>query len=316
MVRLVLLIVSVAIAWIVAAQPPQSAPNEAAPAAAPPPCATPKELAQLSGTIVYEGDPVEGADPRRGFDIWVVGAPEWTPRLVVGDPGFDGHPAWSPAGDRIVYSAHGSRNPDLYVVNPDGANRTRLTFDKGRDDYPKWLAEGVVYRTGGRFKLIDPATGRSMPYELVPADIEDFAWSPDRSQLAVVNADARLYLAKSDGTKTRQLTNRFPREIHPFWSPDGKHVAYSVGDGRRDGKWDVYLLNLDTGAEKRVTDNPGADWACGWSPDGKWILITSEYNGNWDIYAIRPDGANRIRITCHQGNARYASWTAAEPLRK
>ena len=70
------------------------------------PCATPEQLRALfSGTIVYEGDPVEGADPERSFDIWVIGAPDWTPRLVAGDAGFDGHPAWGPVWWRPDISA-------------------------------------------------------------------------------------------------------------------------------------------------------------------------------------------------------------------
>ena len=55
----------------------------------PPPCASAAELSFLSGTIVYEGDPVEGEDPERSFDIWVIGAPDWTPKLVAGGPGCD-----------------------------------------------------------------------------------------------------------------------------------------------------------------------------------------------------------------------------------
>jgi TolB protein len=89
--------------------------------------------------------------------------------------------------------------------------------------------------------------------------------------------------------------------------------VYSAGDGRRDGEWDVYILDAESGENQRVTTNPGPDWACDWSPDGEWLLIASAYAGNWDIYAIRPDGSERTRITCHAGNARYASWAHRTP---
>lgn len=279
------------------------------------PCASSAELAQLSGTIVYEGDPVEGADPARNFEVWVVGSPDWSPQLVAGGPGFDGHPAWSPDGRRIVYSSHAGRTPDLYVVNPDGSDPRRITHSEGRADYPKWLPEGIVYKSRGKWLIIDADDGTSRPYARIGPEIDDFALSPDGLRAVVVKRgpglsdSSHLYLADRDGVIVRQLTNRFRREIHPAWSPDGTQIVYSGGDGTRNGQWEVFLLDVETGESRQVTQNPGADWACGWSPDGEWILMVSEYKENWDVYAIRPDGSNRIRITCHAGNARYATWT-------
>lgn len=287
-----------------------------------PPCATPAELSKLSGTIVYEGDPIEGADPKRDFDIWVIGAPDWTPRLLVGSPGFDGHPVWSPDGTRVAYSSHRDRNPDLYVINADGTNHIRLTNDEGRDDYPTWIAEGIVYKRETAWHLVSPDARSTRAVTKFDESVDRFAVSTDGSRIALVKQSLgsiggyHLFLADASGKIIRQLTNDLPREIHPCWSPDGKQIAYSGGDGRRDGIWDVYLLDVETGDTRKVTTNPGPDWACGWSPDGKWLLITSAYGNNWDIYAIRPDGSGRLRITCHAGDARYASWTAAEPLKK
>lgn len=286
-----------------------------------PPCASPEQLASLfSGTIVYEGDPVEGEDPARSFDVWVIGAPDWTPKLVAGDPGFDGHPSWSPDGQRIVYSAHGQRNPDLFLIDPDGRNRTRLTYAEGRDDYPKWLPEGIVYTSGRKRNVIDPASREIRPYDAVGPDVEGYTFSPDRKRMVFTKRlpisieTYRLFLAKADGTVIRQLTDEHPREIQPQWSPVDNRIAYTGGTGGRSGTWEVYVLDLDTGEKRQLTDNPGADWAQGWSPDGEWVLIASEYEGDWDVYAIRPDGTDRIRITCHSGNARGPSWTSAQTL--
>lgn len=282
-----------------------------------PPCATPEQLAQLSGTIVYEGDPIAGPDPVRDFDIWAMGAPHWKTVLIAGGRGFDGHPNWSPEGDRIVYSAHGGGNADLYLINPANGDRERLTDAEGRDDYPRWLRDGITYRNGNVQYLINSSTRERKPYEKL-AGIENFTVSPDGKRMVVSKTApihplaCHLYLTDEQGDPIRQLTNAFAVETHPFWSPLDNRIVYSGGDGTRNGKWDVFILNLDTDTTARVTQNPGADWACGWSPDGQWLLIASEYNDNWDVYVIRPDGSDRLRITCHEGNARYAHWTAAE----
>jgi TolB protein len=287
----------------------------------PPPCATPEQLSSLlSGTIVYEGDPVEGEDANRSFDVWVIGAPDWTTKLVVGDPGFDGHPAWSPDGQRIVYSAHGQQNPDLFVINPDGSNRIRLTTAEGRDDYPTWFPEGIVYRSATGSKVIDVQSRIIRPYEVLGPEIEGFSWSPDRTRvvfsqrLPAVIERYRLFLAAMDGTVIRELPSEHARAIQPHWSPVDNRIIYTAGSGGRTGDFEVYVLDLDSGTNEQLTVNPGVDWASGWSPDGEWVLISSEYGGNWDVYAMRPDGTDRIRITCHRGVARGPSWTSAEPL--
>src|SRR4051812_35593673 len=43
--------------------------------------------------------------------------------------------SWSPDGSRIVFSSHrdGSSSEEIYVMNADGSDQRRLTFDSGRD---------------------------------------------------------------------------------------------------------------------------------------------------------------------------------------
>lgn len=282
------------------------------------PCPTSDDLSELSGRIVYEGDPVEGPDPKRGFEVWVVEAPEWEPRLVGGGPGFDGHPAWSPDRAWIVYSSHGGRSADLYVVRFDGSERRQLTSAEGDEDYPLWLPEGIVYRTHTGWEIIDPEGGPVKPFGAITRRDEQIDLSPDRERIAVVRRSPRsiagmdFLLLDRAGETVRTLPGDGLTRVHPRWSPDSTRLLYSEGDGTRDGEWDVFMHDVATDERVQLTNRPGPDWTCGFSPDGAWVLIASAYDGNWDLYAIRPDGSGRIRITCHAGNARGAAWAAEE----
>ena len=279
----------------------------------PPPCATPEELAALGGTIVYEGDPPDGPDPALGFEVFVIGAPDWQPRHIAGGPDFDGHPSWSPDGSRIVYQSNAAGNADLFLVDPDGTRLEALAASDGDEVYPHWLSEGIVYRRGLQHRLIDLDTGERAPFLALGPDIDRFTFSPDRSQTVVSKGFFRtwhLFLAEPDGTIIEQLTDDCDMEAHPSWAPNGSRVSYSCK--QRDA-WDVRIIDVDTREISVVTTQPGEDWNGGWAANGERVLVASAYDGNWDIYAIRPDGTERLRVTCHAGAARYPSWTAAEP---
>ena len=42
-------------------------------------------------------------------------------------------------------------------------------------------------------------------------------------------------------------------------------------------------MNADGTGVRRVTSNPEFDWMQGWSPDGKWVLTASEFEGNYKL---------------------------------
>ncbi len=54
----------------------------------------------------------------------------------------------------------------------------------------------------------------------------------------------------------------------------------------------------------QMTDTPFGEFEPAWSPDGKWIVFTSNRakadmrgKGNWDIWAIDRDGKNLMQLT-------------------
>ena len=53
---------------------------------------------------------------------------------------------------------------------------------------------------------------------------------------------------------------------------------------RQNGYWDLYILDLETGEQTRLTDTPEYEGSPTWSPDGQWIAY-ERYNGvSLDIY--------------------------------
>jgi Tol biopolymer transport system component len=97
-----------------------------------------------------------------------------------------------------------------------------------------------------------------------------------------------LLWSKRDGSEVRALTNDEARENFPVFSPDGSSVAFSSNlDGARDARgnltFDNYILSLAPDGSprdvQRISDHPGQDSHPWFSPDGAWIVYTSERAG-------------------------------------
>jgi TolB protein len=80
----------------------------------------------------------------------------------------------------------------------------------------------------------------------------------------------------------------------PAVSPDGTRLAFS---SRRDGSWNLYLLDLKTGEVKRLTT--GLDFKANpyWSPDNKWLAFELYQNNNFDIALINVDEGSMVKLT-------------------
>ncbi len=97
---------------------------------------------------------------------------------------------------------------------------------------------------------------------------------PTLSKTQVVFAYAGdLWIASREGGDATRLTTGVGNESSPFFSPDGKWVAFT---GEYDGNVDVYTVPATGGVPKRLTYHPGTDNVAGWTPDGRQILFVSQ----------------------------------------
>lgn len=62
-----------------------------------------------------------------------------------------------------------------------------------------------------------------------------------------------------------------------------ERIVYS---SLRPGNWDIYYFAGPGAAPRRLTNHPGLDYDAAFSPDGRWVVFTSERRGNPDLYAI------------------------------
>ncbi len=72
---------------------------------------------------------------------------------------------------------------------------------------------------------------------------------------------------------------------------------------------DLWKTSINGGNTIRLTSNEGYELSPHFSPDGKQIAFTAEYDGNFDVYVIPSQGGEPKRLTWHPGGDFVQGWT-------
>jgi WD40-like Beta Propeller Repeat len=103
--------------------------------------------------------------------------------------------------------------------------------------------------------------------------------SPDGEWIAFDSdrdGERGVYVGRADGTDVRRVSGPGHAAV-PSWSPDGRWLAFVKGEPDRPGTWNVWLLNLSTSEQRRVTEfSRGQPWGASWFPDGTRIAYSHE----------------------------------------
>ncbi len=145
-----------------------------------------------------------------------------------------------------------------------------------------WVVGGMVWSGGLPGQTAQPPeSNRFQPLDVFELEhAADPRISPDGAHVVYARTFrdimtdgtySNLWLIRFDGSDHRPLTTGLHHDRSPRWSPDGKLLAY-VSD--RDGKPQIYLRWMDTGAEARLSNLQQAPSDLSWSPDGRWIAFS------------------------------------------
>ncbi|MFN8379469.1 MAG: SdrD B-like domain-containing protein, partial [Anaerolineae bacterium] len=95
-----------------------------------------------------------------------------------------------------------------------------------------------------------------------------------------------IYVAPTSGGNPdavqRVTVNHFANDTDPVWGPNN----WVVFESNRNGNWDLYAVDMSTGIEVRLTDDPTDDINAFWSPDGSKLVFQSQRDGQWQIYEL------------------------------
>jgi hypothetical protein len=238
------------------------------------------------------------------------------PVRLTDDRGDARRPAWSPDGARVVFESNRDGDWDVYSIRADGSDLVRLTRQPGFDGVACYSPDGtrVLFasdRNGSR-ELFTMGADGSQPRALTQGGRARMrpAWSSDGSWIlfsaspgpnAADGDPLEVFRIRPEGGDPQPLPGGPRREYNHAFAPDGTRIAFDAhAEGAwesDDGRWELWLMNADGSARRRLTDNSVNDWGPSWSPDGRRIVFLSGTNDVYDIYTIAADGSDRRRLT-------------------
>jgi Tol biopolymer transport system component len=174
---------------------------------------------------------------------------------------------------------------DIYSARADGSGLVRLTRSPGYD------AEGTL-----------SPDGRTIVFT------------------SVRDGDLDIYTMRTDGSEVRRLTHEPGYDGGAFFSHDGRLIVYrawhpesarELAEYRsllhrglvRPSRMELWIMNADGGAKRRVTRLGGANFAPYFTPDDRRIIFASNHHNprgrNFDLFMVNLDGTGLVQVTTH-----------------
>jgi TolB protein len=216
---------------------------------------------------------------------------------------------------KVTFVSSRDGNDEIYMMDYDGQNQTRLTFNKITDYMPAWSADGrkIAYTSYSKQKaslyILDIYEGNRVE---VASEGTNYApsFSPDGEKLAFCSTkddgNPEIYVAKSDGKDIKRLTFNEAIDTAPSWSPTSREIAFTSDRG---GSPQIYIMDAEGSNVRRVSFGGSYNDAPAWSPTGDRIAYVSRVESIVDIYVLNLRTNQIIKLTESNSHNESPSWS-------
>lgn len=217
------------------------------------------------------------------------------------------HPRWSPDGSRIAFAqATGRDDPATRILHPDG--RIETVAARKTVGPLAWLPDGSALVTS-QLDAVDPyriyadlyrvpvdggtrrltrAARLSQPDVARGGRMVAVRGGGESNEIVVMDADA-------DGVRTLVPSAPGVWWAAPRWSPAGDRIA--AARQRTGGLYDVVVMDTAGRVVRQLTEDRALDMTPAWSPDGRYVLFSSDRTGIPNLFAYDLAEGRLLQVT-------------------
>ncbi len=236
-------------------------------------------------------------------------------------------PRWSPDGDWIGFVGSDGERRGVMVMRPDGSELRFLAEAQGTNHPLPGAEQHIAWSPdGSRIAFLSSTAGpETEEAEGDPIVIRRYNYKTTGAggDYFTDNRRLQIYTVDVASEQVTQLTDNHYQDHTLDWSPDGSEILFvSNREPQNDRRhnYDLLSIDLETGAERRVTSLEGMVYRARWSPDGSRIayqgttrVLTSSETTMEDthVWVMRPDGSDRRHLGAAVDNRQGPpSWSA------
>lgn len=199
----------------------------------------------------------------------------------------------------------------LEVLDLETGLRKVLLVSAHSIQAPNWTPDGktLIYNSNGYLYTYDLASGKvgMLNTGFATRNNNDHVLLPDGSRIAISHhndADggaSSIYHLPIEGSDQPVKVTRDgvgASYLHG-WSADARTMLFT---GNRNGKYDLFAVDVATGQETQLTDTATLDDGSEYSPDNQWIYFNSDRTGTMQVWRMKPDGSDPEQLTSDRFN--------------
>ena len=216
---------------------------------------------------------------------------------------------------KIAFQTERDGNREIYLIDSEGQNPTRLTNNTATDFQHSWSPDGkhLVYASNqdGNYEIYRVDVDGSNRLRLTNDSASDTSpsWSPDGQKIVFAttrhgSTNAEIYVMNSDGSNLVRLTDNSTNDGSPTWSPDGTKIAYVNGGV-------LSIMDADGSNPNPITSRPEVYvYEFQWSPNGNQIAFRGETSTfNQEIYVVQVNGSGLTNLSQSTYADLYPRWS-------
>lgn len=198
----------------------------------------------------------------------------------------------------------------LEIMNVETGHRKVLLTSAHSIQAPNWKKSGeLIYNSNGWLYTYNLESGKveMLNTGFANNNNNDHVLNFSEEKIAIShhnpedNGNSSIYYLASGGNDEPVKVTKIGvgASYAHGWSPTGDRILFT---GDRNGQFDIYSVDIETGEEHQLTDTKRLDDGSEYSADGKYIYFNSNRTGTMQLWRMKADGSDETQLTFDELN--------------